>query len=217
MGGIMVIRPKSKSLTTKKTTKPKTVVKKPVAKNSSTMNKDLQTIIDLHTKQLQKLDMMYSEIQGELRDLKKLIPGLPIDKDVKKSIPLVAKKAPVKPVVKKPVKTAVKSVPVKPSLKTQAKTATKPTKLAKPVTAVKNQVKSNVSSSFSDSLVLIPKDIPNRINNLTLKKKVTQTQLGKEVDLSQKVIHEIATRKMKDINKDTLSKIVTVLKKYETK
>lgn len=64
---------------------------------------------------------------------------------------------------------------------------------------------------------IIPNDIPGRISALTLKKVVTQTQFGHDVGLPQKVIYEITTKKLKELNPTTIQKITTVLKKYEGK
>ena len=74
-----------------------------------------------------------------------------------------------------------------------------------------------VTKLRSESQTLIPDDIPDRINSLTLEKKLTQTQFGNEVDLPQKVIYEITSRKLKELSPVSLQKITTVLKKYESK
>jgi hypothetical protein len=68
----------------------------------------------------------------------------------------------------------------------------------------------------SENQILIPDDIPGRITALTQKRKITQTQFGNEVDLPQKVIYEISTRKMKELSPVHIQKITAVLQKYES-
>lgn len=214
----MVIKPKIKSLPVKKPVKPKTVVKKPVINSVSSNTNDLQKIIDVHTKQIQKLDQMYIAIQKDIKDIKSLV-----SQKENQSFPPVAtnvKPTPVK--TKVPVKAATKTVSKATSVKVPVKKQTivsdkVPKTIKKTATTTKKVINKVNSDSFSTNLIEIPKEISDRINNLTLKKKVTQTQLGKEIELSQKAIHEIATKKMKDIHKDTLSRLVAVLKKYEAK
>lgn len=201
----MVIKPKTKTTTVRKVTNSKPVVKKPVSENFN-----LQAIVDLHSKELKKLDQMYISLQNELMEIQKQISGLKIN--------IVETK---KPVIK-PKKTATSSVkvPERKNSKITSKVSSKSASV-KSVTKIpakgKKEIKSHSDSLFIDDIIVIPKEIPERINSLTSKKKVTQNQIAKELDISQKEIHEIATRKVKDINKDKLLKITAVLKKYETK
>ena len=191
----MVVKPKSKTQPVKKATKPKVIPKKPVATPSTGAKTEIQTVVELHTQQLKKLDEMNASLQKELKDIKQLLGS--------KSV-AIPKSAPAKAPVKKVQKVVSKPV-VKPKVTKSA------------ASTVKKIVKPAITKSFADDLIEIPKDISDRINALTSKKKVTQTQLGKEVDLSQKAIHEIAARKKKDLNKDVIKKIQIVLKKYESK
>lgn len=77
--------------------------------------------------------------------------------------------------------------------------------------------KKSGSKTSIETHVPIPDDIADRINTLTTKKKVNQTQFGDEVDLPQEVIYEISTRKLKKLSPERIQKMVTVLKKYESK
>ena len=217
-GVIMVVKKTTKAVPAKKPIQPKIVAQKARVPVSSAEKKDLQVIVDLQAKQLQKLEAMFTTLDADVKDIKKIVSQQVVKTETEPVAKVAPKTAiPVKKPVKAPVKKVAKAVSKPASFQTtvkapvKAKKPVKPVKIPAPSTAKKVE-----SMSFSDDLIAIPNDIPDRINALTTKKKVTQTNLGKEVDLSQKVIHEIATRKMKDLNKDKIKKITLALKKYES-
>lgn len=205
----MVVKKTTKAVPAKKTVQKKTIAKKTTAPVVPVVKKDLEAIVDQQAKQIQKMDAMLTVLDKELKDIKKKVSqdvAVPAAKPVVKAAP----KTPIR--AKAPAKKVQKAVSKPIAVKTAAKT---PVKAKKVVRAPVSAAKKMDSKTFSDDLVEIPADIPNRINDLTSKKKVTQTQLGKDVDLSQKAIHEIASRKVKELNKDKLKKITLALKKYE--
>ncbi|MFH0966280.1 MAG: hypothetical protein V1862_01150, partial [Methanobacteriota archaeon] len=127
--------------------------------------------------------------------------------------------------VQTPVKTTT-AVTVQ-KKETQALTTSTPTKTVKPTVGSKKSA-SKVVNTTSDPQVkagkaqtrnpnLIPDDIPDRINALTLKKKITQTEFGNAVDMPQKLIYEISTRKLKELSPENIQKITVALKKFESK
>ncbi|HWQ67970.1 MAG TPA: hypothetical protein VN372_14015 [Methanospirillum sp.] len=134
----------------------------------------------------------------------------------KPSTPAADVKAPAKagkkPVGAKPatpaagVKAVKKSVAAKPSTPTAGVKA--------PAKAVK---KAPATQPRGEIQIPIPKNMPDRIEALTSKKVITQTELGQEVDLPQKVIYEISTRKMKTAQEQVVQKIDSLLKKYESR
>lgn len=189
----MAVKPSSKTVAASRAVKPKTVPKKPVSSALPSEKNDLQGIIDLHTKHLQKLDAMFSVLNTELKDIKKRIDAQQDVKNEKKSNTAMTSATTARG------KALVKAVP-KSAVVTSAKSAL------------------DESSKFIlGDLIVIPNDIANRINSLTSKKRVTQTDLGKEVEMSQKEIHEIVTRKIKELSKEKIDLIYVALKKYETK
>jgi hypothetical protein len=197
----MVTKPATKKTTSKKPVSSKTTSKAPVAKPAATEN-NLQKVIDLQAKQILKMEKMIQSLDAELKEIKKLVMS-----EGKPALASVASKA------KAPVKTAVmssKAVSAGSDKKTSA-----PAK--KTATAAKKPASKAGSKSALEDIIEIPKEIADRINALTQAKKVTQTQLGKETDLSQKKIHEIASRKVRDLNKDIIARLTTVIKKYEAK
>jgi DNA-binding Xre family transcriptional regulator len=117
--------------------------------------------------------------------------------------------------IKKLVKPGVKTTPaaVTPKSKVSAKDTVKT--IGSAAKAKIPDVKA-ASKPVIEGLVEIPQEISDRINALTAQKKVTQTQLGKETDLSQKKIHEIASRKVRDLHQDVINRLTAVIKKYET-
>lgn len=125
-----------------------------------------------------------------------------------------AKKPAAKPATKAPAKTIA-------APKTQAKAPVKPAAakkpVKKPVVKTAKSAAKTAAKPGSESSVPIPNDIADRINALTAKKKVTQTQFGTDVDLPQKVIYEISTRKLKELSPAVIQKINVALKKYESK
>lgn len=125
-----------------------------------------------------------------------------------------AKSVAVQKVGTKALTSTTSAKTVKPVAKPAAPSA-KPAKA--PVKSTAKSVKKPVSKTGSETQALIPDDIADRINALTVNKKVTQTQFGNEVDLPQKVIYEIASKKLKEISPASIQKIITVLKKYESK
>ena len=170
----MVIKPDSKKTTTNKPVSNETAPKTRNVKTTSS-NVDLQKVIDLQAKQIQKMEKMILSLDEEVKEIRKQISA-----DVKVAAASYTSKA-----------------------KSAAKTTTRTAKAA--------------SKSVLEGLVEIPQEISDRINALTSQKIVTQTQLGKETELSQKKIHEIASRKVKDLNQDVINRLNTVIKKYETK
>lgn len=189
----MVLKPSSKTVAAKNIVKSKAVPKKPVSSALPSEKNDLQKTIDLHTKDLQKLNAMFSVLNSELKEIKKSIGAQHDAKNENKSNTAMTSattargKALVKTVPKIPVVTSAKSA------------------------------RDESSKFILGDLIVIPNDIANRINSLTSKKRVTQTQLGKEVEMSQKEIHEIVTRKIKEISKEKIDRINAALNKYETK
>jgi len=117
--------------------------------------------------------------------------------------------------IKKQVQVEEGGKPASGAASKRSATARKPVKTSA-ATAKKPAAKAG-SKSVLEDIVEIPHDIADRINALTQQKIVTQTQLGKETDLSQKKIHEIAARKVKDLNKDIIARLTAVIKKYEAK
>ena len=201
----MVTKPATKKTTSKKPVSSKTTSKAPVAKPAATEN-NLQKVIDLQAKQILKMEKMIQSLDAELKEIKKLVMS-----EGKPALASVASKA------KAPVKSAVKSskaISAGLAKKTSAP-AKKPA--TRPAAAAKKPASKAGSKSALEDIIEIPKEIADRINALTQAKKVTQTQLGKETDLSQKKIHEIASRKVRDLNKDIIARLTTVIKKYEAK
>ncbi|MCA1916363.1 hypothetical protein [Methanospirillum hungatei] len=199
----MVIKPATKKTTSKKPASSKTTSKAPVAK-SAAAEINLQKVIDLQAKQILKMEKMIQSLDAEV-------------KEIKKQVTSEEKPAPVASKAKTPVKSAVKSsksVSAVSARKTSAP-AKKPAKA--PAAAAKKPGSQAGSRSALEDIIEIPKEIADRINALTQAKKVTQTQLGKETDLSQKKIHEIASRKVRDLNKDIIARLTAVIKKYEAK
>ena len=170
----MVIKPDSRKTTTNKSVSNETASKTHNVKTASS-DVDLQKVIDLQAKQIQKMEKMILSLDEEVKEIRKQISA-----DVKVAAASYTSKA-----------------------KSAAKTTTRTAKAA--------------SKSVLEGLVEIPQEISDRINALTSQKIVTQTQLGKETELSQKKIHEIASRKVKDLNQDVINRLNTVIKKYETK
>lgn len=200
-----------KTVPKKKTISPKTIAKKISTSVISARNMNIETVIEQQGKQIQKMDAMLTILDGEIKELKKLVsPAVVMTKN--KPEAEVAPKKPIRGISsrKNIQKTVSMATPVKTSIKA-------PAKAKNTVKVTANTVKKSISSSFSADIIDIPADIPNRIFDLTSKKKVTQTQLGKDVELSQKAIQEIASRKVKELNKDKIKKIRVALKKYERK
>jgi len=201
----MVTKPATKKTISKKPASFKTTSKAPVAKSAATEN-NLQKVVDLQTKQILKMEKMIQSLDAEMKEIKKLVMS-----EGKPAPASVASKA------KAPVKSAVKSskaISAGLAKKTSAP-AKKPA--TRPAAAAKKPASKAGSKSALEDIIEIPKEIADRINALTQAKKVTQTQLGKETDLSQKKIHEIASRKVRDLNKDIIARLTTVIKKYEAK
>lgn len=334
----MVAKSTPKTIQQKKPVKPAVAKKQPVSKPAITEEYDILEVVDLHTKHLLQMDEMFSSLQDELKDIRKLIVSEKVSQtdkarvEAKKSsdsswhvlidpgreytqkeiialtkisqptlsmakvrghivtkVPagkrgwvvlgsdlLVwdnaraihtdqrtvasAKKAaqgkakdPVKKVQaqKKPVPAKAKAVegeapanttkavavqkvgtkaltvqesvkavttPAKTPAKDPAKAPAKPKKTVKaPVATTGKGVRKPVSKDSSETQVAVPADLADRINALTAMKKITQTQFGIEVDLPQKVIYEISTKKLKELSPASIQKITTVLKKYESK
>ena len=116
--------------------------------------------------------------------------------------------APVKKTQSKsPDKTRTVSSRAEKTASTEKTSQKQPVKPKKPVS------KENIQR---DQQVAIPDDIPDRITALTMKKVVTQTQFGNDVGLPQKVIYEIATKKLNVLNPAVIQKIVATLKTYES-
>ena len=173
----------------------KTTTNKPVSKGtrSGTHNlKDASSDVNIQ----QIIDVQAKQIQ----DMEKMIQSL--DAEVKE----------IKKLVKSNVKTM--SAPVKPKPKVHAKDTVKT--IGSTAKGKISDVKA-ASKPVIEGLVEIPQEISDRINALTAKKVVTQTQLGKEADLTQKKIHEIASRKVKDLHQDVINRLITVIKKYEAR
>lgn len=214
----MVVKKTTKAVPAKKPIQPKIVAQKASVPVSSAEKKNLQVIVDLHTKQLQKLEAMFTALDADVKDIKKMVSQQAVKTETKPVAKVTPKTAaPLKKSVKVPVKKVTNEISKTASVQTTVKAPVKAKKPVKPVkTTAPSAAKKIGSKSFSDDLIAIPNDIPDRINALTTKKKVTQTNLGKEVDLSQKVIHEIATRKVKDLNKEKIKKITLALKKFES-
>jgi len=187
----MAVKPSSKTVAANRAVKPKTVPKKPVSSALPSEKNDFQKIIDLHTKHLQKLDGMFSTLDAELREIKKLIGEQHDVKNEKKSNTAMTSATTARG------KALVKAVP-KSAVVTSAKSA-----------------RDESSKFILGDLIVIPNDVANRINSLTYKKRVTQTQLGKDVEMSQKEIHEIVTRKMKELSKEKIDRIYVALQRYE--
>lgn len=124
---------------------------------------------------------------------------VPKSKAKELSVPSSAKRAPI--LVKAPLKTPAE-----------------PKRAAKvPAIPSEPEEKTPGTQKSSQTPDQILHDIADRINALTAQKKVTQTQFGQEVDLSQNVIHEISTRKVKGLSQASIKRIIKVLKKYESK
>ena len=141
----------------------------------------------------------------------------------KKSLAAVPKTAAVKPPAKssKPLpvqEKESKAVAKKAvtSIKSKAKTPV-PKEINEPVSVPVKRGRKLVQNVSSDAPVAIPSNFADRINALTAKKKITQTQFGLEVDLPQKVIYDLSERKVKTLSLEKIQKITTVLKKYESK
>lgn len=213
----MVTKPTTKKTTSKKPVSTKTPAKAPIAKPAAPEN-NLQKVVDIQAKQIQKMEKMIQSLDAEVKEIKKQVKA----EEKPAPAPVASKaKTPVKAPVKAPVKT-----PAKPAAKSSKAVSAAPVKKAsapakKPVKAPAAPAKKPVvkagSKSVLEDIIEIPKEIADRINALTQAKKVTQTQLGKETDLSQKKIHEIASRKVRDLNKDIIARLTTVIKKYEAK
>ena len=103
-------------------------------------------------------------------------------------------------------------------LTTPALVKSKPKKSVKaPVVVTGTEVKKPGSKTPSETFVLIPEDIIDRINALWAKKKVNLTQFGNEVDLPMELIYDISSRKLKTLSQTSIQKISTGLEKYESK
>lgn len=191
----------------KNAAKPKATSKSVASPVNTSDNKDLREIIDHLAKELQKHEGMIFVLQGEIKDLKRMLISQPAEKK-KPAESAAIKTASAKKVQKTPQKAVSVQAP---------KIREKSSSVKKPVASPAKNVKKPVSQAFSDNFMAIPADFAERITALTSKKKITQTQLGKEVDLSQKVIHEIVSGKLKDLDKEKVRMIAAVLKKYEGK
>ncbi|HWQ67510.1 MAG TPA: hypothetical protein VN372_11665 [Methanospirillum sp.] len=199
---------------------------------------DLQEIVDLHTTHLLHLDEMFSTLQGELQEIRSLVAldkGSKVEKDptvlVEKSSPAKKGSAQKKPQSAKPkssaVQTQVKNTKPQTTRGSGKKSDSIPAAAKTPKSSVKSQPKTPEGTKKpaktletqdpSEIRILIPGEIVDRINALTSQKKITQTQLGDETDLPQKVIYEISERKLKELSSTSILKITAVLKKYETK
>lgn len=201
----MVTKPASKKTPSKNPVSTKTAAKPQNVKDVSSEN--LQRIIDQQGLQIQKMEKMIKSLDAEVKALRKQVQveegGKPASGAASKPKATV-KSAKIPTKAASATSDAKKSAAARKPVKTSAASAKKPAAKAG-------------SKSVLEDIIEIPQDIADRINALTQQKKVTQTQLGKETDLSQKKIHEIAARKVKDLNKDIIARLTAVIKKYEAK
>ena len=190
-------------------------------------------IIEIH-KHLLQIEKIINSLQKELNDIRRLIShdnGGQIGKNPVIHIAKVSPATTETPEItvqakNKPRSVRSKALAVQTSEKTTRKSTVQTTKSKsadwsgrkKAHTPIKDSWKKmnkRDSKASFETLLPIPKDFPDRINALTSQKKITQTQFGKEADLSQMVIYEISERKLKEINPFNIWKIANVLKKYE--
>jgi DNA-binding Xre family transcriptional regulator len=198
----------------KAATKPKIV---PVPANASEIA-DFQKIIDMQAKQLLQLNKSVGALQSELKEIKDQITSAAAGS---RKTAAAEKEVPAKTVVKKA------KAPVKKAPRVVAKPAPK-----KPVKAVKTQEAPQTEEPVKhipakrgrklvqpalDTMVPVPVSISERLNALTAKKKITQTQFAEEVDLPPNFIFDISAQKVKNISFERIQKITIALKKYETK
>jgi len=187
----------------KAATKPKTVS---VPANTFEIA-DFQKIIDMQAKQLLQLNKSVGVLQTELKEIKDQITSA-------KEVPATttAKKA------KAPVRKAPR-VTTKPAPKNQAK-AVKTQQVpqtAEPVKPTPAKRGRKLVQPALDTMVPVPVSISERLNALTAKKKITQTQFAEEVDLPPNLIFDISANKVKNISFERIQKITIALKKFETK
>ena len=230
----MVIKSSTKTAAAKKVVKPAATSrpKKVVAPVSEAAN--IQKMIELHTQHLTKLDAMISSLQKDVSEIRSIVAqekataskgkAKPVASPVKAAVTTTqtsvkSAKTPVsKPTAAKTTKTSVAKKPVKKAAAVSAVVKAPVKAVAKPVTKTPvKSVKKSSSKVISEVPVSIPSSIADRINALTAKKVVNQTQLGADADLPQNIIHEISTRKLKRISAVSIEKIAAALKKYETK
>ena len=231
----MVVKSTSKSTVQKKAVKPSISSRQKKITPPTPEKNNFQEIIDLHTKHLLQLDEMISSLQKDVSDIRNILvqEKKPVSRASSKPTASAVKVTPGKTLAKKPKVTRSKTVAVSvpqstaiqkaekkelsaPVSTKSIKTPVKSTKKTLVKTPVKT-VKKPVVTSVSEAPVTIPSNIADRINALTAKKIVNQTQLGADSDLPQNIIHEISTRKLKRISPVSIEKITAALKKYETK
>ncbi len=152
-----------------------------------------------------KTPVKTSKTQQVQADKSKVLVQTP----VKTTAVTVQKKEPKALTTQVPAKTVKTPVAPKKVVSKVVKTAP-----AAQIKAVKTPA---VPKTQSRNPNLIPNDVPDRINALTQKKKITQTEFGNAVDMPQKMIYEISTRKLKELSPENIQKITSALKKFESK
>jgi len=204
-GSYMVIKSTPRNVSASKTTSKKSASKAQAQVGSAaSSDRELRRIIEQQAKQIQNMEKMIQSLDADVQVVKKQLANAQMPSSVENVLPKTKASA-------KTMKKATKEAPVS---VTTAPASVKKSARASLTKGKKTTGKVGKKTVLED-LVEIPQEIADRINALTAQKKVTQTQLGKETDLSQKKIHEIASRKVKDLNKEILSRLSAVIKKYE--